>query len=151
MGLGVDTYDSNRKHNFQMRAALMWTINDYLAYGMLSGWSTHGVLSCPYCMENNNAFYLKDGKKVSFFDCHRQFLPMNHSFRKDRKSFRKGKVERSIPPPRLSSEEVWRQLYDLPKNFDHPTLDKLSGFGDQHNWTKKSIFWRFPYWCTNLI
>ena len=44
---GVETYDSHKKQNFQMRAALMWTINDFPAYGMLSGWSTHGLLACP--------------------------------------------------------------------------------------------------------
>jgi len=31
------TYDILRKQNFLMRAALMWTINDFPAYGMLSG------------------------------------------------------------------------------------------------------------------
>jgi len=36
---------------FQMKATLMWTINDFPAYGMLSGWSTAGRLSCPICME----------------------------------------------------------------------------------------------------
>ena len=34
---GVLTYDISRKQNFTMRAALMWTINDFPAYGMLSG------------------------------------------------------------------------------------------------------------------
>ena len=33
---GVLTYDAARKQNFVMRAALMWTINDFPAYGMLS-------------------------------------------------------------------------------------------------------------------
>jgi len=33
---------------FFMKAALMWTINDFPAYGMLSGWSTHGRLACPW-------------------------------------------------------------------------------------------------------
>jgi hypothetical protein len=47
------TYDISRKQNFVMRAALMWTINDFPAYGMVSGWSTLGKLACPYCMENN--------------------------------------------------------------------------------------------------
>lgn len=46
--IGVETYDSHSKQNFLMRAALMWTINDFPAYGMLSGWSTHGLLACPY-------------------------------------------------------------------------------------------------------
>ncbi|CAM8965059.1 unnamed protein product [Rhodiola kirilowii] len=36
-----------------MRAALMWTISDFPAYGMLSGWSTQGKLGCPYCMEGH--------------------------------------------------------------------------------------------------
>jgi len=34
---GALTYDISRKQNFLMRAALMWTINDFPAYGMLSG------------------------------------------------------------------------------------------------------------------
>jgi len=51
---GALTYDISRKHNFVMRAALMWTINDFPAYGMVSGWSTHGKLACPYYMENRS-------------------------------------------------------------------------------------------------
>ena len=38
--VGVQTYDVSSKQNFQMRAALMWTISDFPAYSMLSGWST---------------------------------------------------------------------------------------------------------------
>jgi len=34
---GALTYDISRKQNFVMRAALMWTINDFPAYGMVSG------------------------------------------------------------------------------------------------------------------
>ena len=34
---GVLTYDVSRKQNSIMRAVLMWTINDFSAYGMLSG------------------------------------------------------------------------------------------------------------------
>ena len=45
--VGVQTYDVSSKHNFQMRAALMWTISDFPAYSMLSGWSTVGKLACP--------------------------------------------------------------------------------------------------------
>jgi len=61
------TYDISRKQNFVMRAALMWTINDFSAYGMVSGWSTHGKLACPYCMENNKAFTLTNRGKAFFF------------------------------------------------------------------------------------
>jgi hypothetical protein len=77
------TYDISRKQNVLMRSALMWTINDFPAYGMLSGWSTLGKLACPYCMENNKAFTLANGGKSSFFDCHRRFLPLHHRYRKN--------------------------------------------------------------------
>jgi hypothetical protein len=44
----------------------MWTINDFLAYGIVSSWSTHRKLACLYCMENNKAFTLINGLKVLF-------------------------------------------------------------------------------------
>jgi hypothetical protein len=50
-----------------MRAALMWTINDFPVYEMVSGWRTHGKLACPYCMEHNKAFTLTNRGKASFF------------------------------------------------------------------------------------
>jgi len=61
------TYDISRKQNYLMRAALIWTINDFPAYGMFYGWSTHGKLECPYCMENNKAFTLTNEGKAFFF------------------------------------------------------------------------------------
>jgi len=33
----VRTFDASQKNNFVMRAQLMWTINDFLAYANLSG------------------------------------------------------------------------------------------------------------------
>jgi len=68
------TYDISRKQNFVMRAALMWTINDFPAYEMVSGWSTHGKLACPYYMENNKAFTLTNRGKASFFLLSPSFL-----------------------------------------------------------------------------
>jgi hypothetical protein len=41
-----------------MRAVLMWTINDFPIYEMVSGWSMHEKLACTYYMENNKAFTL---------------------------------------------------------------------------------------------
>jgi len=59
--IGVPTYDISLKQNFQIRVALMWSINDFPAYGILSGWMTACKLACPYCMENSKAFTLKHG------------------------------------------------------------------------------------------
>ena len=94
----METYDSHSNQNFNMKAALMWTINDFPAYGMLSGWSTHGVLSCPICMERQRGTYLPHGRKVTWFDCHRCFLPRSHSFRRNTHAFLKGRTVRCGPP-----------------------------------------------------
>jgi len=79
------TCNISRKYNFVMRATLMWTINDFPAYEMVSGWSMHGKLACSYCMENNKAFTLTKGGKASFFYYHRYLLPPNHRYRKNKK------------------------------------------------------------------
>jgi len=149
---GVETYDISKKQNFQMRAALMWTINDFPAYGMLSGWMTAGKLACPICMEHTKAFRLKYGGKMSWFDCHRQFLHPDHMFRKNKDAFYKGRIERSQPPPRLSGQQVWEKVCNLPRIIDLPVNNgKLPGYNTSHNWTKQSIFWELPYWKDNLV
>jgi len=89
-----------------MRATLMWTINDFSAYGMVSGWSIHGKLACSYCMENNKEFTLTNRGKTSFFYYHQYFLPINHRYRKNRNDFFVGRVEKDVAPPHLSGEEL---------------------------------------------
>jgi len=76
--VGVPAYDISTKQNFTLKAVLIWTISDFPSYGMLSGWSTHGRLSCPHCMDETESFQLKHGRKPCWFDCHRRFLPAQH-------------------------------------------------------------------------
>jgi len=73
---GLLTYDISKRQNFIMRSNLMWTINDFPAYGMLSSWGTHGKLACPHCMEHHKSFTLNYGRKTCWFDSHRRFLPI---------------------------------------------------------------------------
>jgi len=131
----------------------MWTINDFPTYRMVSGWSTHGKLACPYCMENNKAFTLTNRGQASFFDCHRRFLPPNHRYKKNRKDFFVGRVEKDVTPPHLSGEE----LLDVVLEYGDIMFglqsgkQKFPGVGLTHNWVKRSIFWELPYWKTNLL
>lgn len=46
---GVKTYDAYRKQFFNLKAVLLWTINDFPAYGDLSGCVTKGYKACPVC------------------------------------------------------------------------------------------------------
>jgi len=81
------TSDISRKQNFVMRVALKRTINDFPAYGMVSGWSTHGKLACPYCMENNKAFTRTNRGKASFFLLSSSFLATKSQVQKEQKGF----------------------------------------------------------------
>ncbi|CAL8994488.1 unnamed protein product, partial [Prunus brigantina] len=42
-------YDAHNGEYFTLRAALMWTINDFPAYGNLSGCVVKGYKACPLC------------------------------------------------------------------------------------------------------
>nr|GEW51888.1 hypothetical protein [Tanacetum cinerariifolium] len=152
---GVETYDAYRKHNFNMKATLLWTVSDFPAYAMLSGWSTHGKLACPYCMGNVDSFQLHNGGKPCWFDCHRRFLPTRHPYRRDRKGFLAQKYVFAGPPPQLTGTEIWQQIRHLPTIYEgepyRPKNKKIDGFGQTHKWIKRSIFWELPYWHTLLI
>lgn len=64
---GVDgVYDAYRRQFFTLKAVLLWTINDFPAYGNLSGCTTHGYYACPICKEDTYANHLENGKKMSF-------------------------------------------------------------------------------------
>lgn len=78
------THDANSNQNFQMKAALLWTISDFPAYGMLFGWSTHGRMSCPYCMKIVGPLYCSMvGRHLFFIVIVNSFLLTIHI--KDRK------------------------------------------------------------------
>ncbi|XP_045809825.1 uncharacterized protein LOC123904179 [Trifolium pratense] len=135
---GVATYDINQKRNFNMRGALMWTINDFPAYGMLSGWGTHGKLGCPICMMDTKAFWLHNGGKATWFDCHRRFLPTDHPFRRNKNAFVHGDTETRDPPDYLTSRQVWNKVKDIPKvEVVSGVASKPRGYGQTHNWTKR--------------
>ena len=78
------------------------------------------------------------------------FLPMHHSFRKNKEESRKGKVDMSKAPERLTGDQLRLHVSQLPKVTDNSSFE-VKGFGEQRNWTKRSIFWDLPYWKTNLL
>ena len=64
----------------------MWTMSDFPAYVMLSGWSTKGKFAYPWCNYGTNSRYLKHSRKMCYMD-HRVFLPMDHPWRSNKRSF----------------------------------------------------------------
>ncbi|KAL4367573.1 hypothetical protein GQ457_05G029620 [Hibiscus cannabinus] len=156
LGLCTDgevTYDLSTKQNFLLHAALLWTINDFPAYGMLSGWSTAGRTSCPYCMEESEAFTLQHGGKQSWFDNHRKFLPHNHHFRRNTTAFTKGKKVLNNPLPIKSGREILNEIdYWGFLKVTEPDAVEINGqLAQLSGWKTRSIFWDLPYWSSNLI
>ncbi|KAG7636059.1 Transposon En/Spm-like [Arabidopsis thaliana x Arabidopsis arenosa] len=150
---GVDVYDVSLNQNFNLKAVLLWTISDFPAYSMLLGWTTHGKLSCPVCMESTKSFYLPNGRKTCWFDCHRRFLPHGHPSRRNRKDFLKGRNASSkYPPESLTGEQVYYERLasvNPPKTKDvggNGHEKKMRGYGKEHNWHKESILWELSYW-----
>jgi len=64
--------------------------------------------------------------------------------------FAKGEVETDGPPPRLTPSQLWRRVKHFPK-VTESGVTRIDGYGECHNWTKKSIFWDLPYWKDNLL
>ncbi|KAL6842985.1 hypothetical protein ACP4OV_027298 [Aristida adscensionis] len=134
---GMRTWDASKKENFTMRAAYLWSIHDFRAYGDFTRWSTNGVLSCPVCLCESKAFRLSNGLKACWFDCHRCFLPSDHEFRTQVNAFRKDTIVHDGPPRILSGDEIYAQM--------NARIKDTKSYGRQHNWRFVSLFWKLPY------
>jgi hypothetical protein len=105
---GVEAYDSHKKKKFTLRATYLWSIHDFMAYCIFIGWSIDGRLTCPIWRSDTDCFHLTAGGKISYFDCHRHWLPPKHPFRMQRDSFMKDTVIKKGPPKHLSMLELLR-------------------------------------------
>ncbi|XP_019237188.1 PREDICTED: uncharacterized protein LOC109217404 [Nicotiana attenuata] len=145
---GAETYDAHSKSNFMMCAAIMWTINDFPAYGNLSGWSTKGKFACPCCHKDTQSISLRS--KLCYMG-HRRLLPLDHPWRKNRRLF-DGKVEKGVAPNPLTGDDVLMQLQGLGNvTFGKGQKRKRNAPNNAYNSKKKSIFFELPYWKTLLL
>ncbi|XP_074299858.1 uncharacterized protein LOC141631031 [Silene latifolia] len=135
---GVMVYDAVEKVDFKLNAMLLCTINDFPAYGNLSGYSVKGKKACPICDEGTVCPWLTySGKNV--YTHYRRFLRRNHPCRKMKKAFN-GMVENKMAPIPLEADEVFKQVKDINVIYGKPNrFLKNAKY-------KKSIFWDLPYW-----
>ncbi|KAL2894401.1 polyprotein [Bienertia sinuspersici] len=154
--VGVDAFDAYSKQNFRLRAALMWTINDFPAYAMLSGWSTKGYYACPVC--GHDTFSIRFAGKICYCG-NRMWLPTNHPFRSQGHLF-DGNEEYGLKPIRQSGTEVRTQqegvtyVYGEKKQSSTKKRARQDYEDDEDEnilWTKRSIFFDLPYWEHNLL
>ena len=136
---GIVVWDAYMKEEFKLRAMVFCTINDFPAYGNLSGYSTKGAKACPTCEDDTQSMWLKNCKKNIFMG-HRRFLPINHPDRKKKKAYN-GKVELGVARRPLDGKGTFQRV----KNLD-VVFGKCAKAPPKNIWKKRSIFWKLPYW-----
>ena len=139
---GVEVFDAHRDENFRLRALLFTTIQDYPAYGNLSGYTVKGETACPICEDGMKGKWLNASGKMVYL-CHRRYLPHNHSYRKQKKAFN-GEQEFRRRPTILSGEEVFEKVKNIKLSFGKTKENKKSI--PSKGYKKCSIFWSLPYW-----
>jgi hypothetical protein len=137
---GVEAYDSHKKQKFTLWVAYLWSIHDFMAYGIFAGWNVHGRLTCLICHSDTDCFHLTPGGKISYFDCHRRWLPLKHPFKMQRDSFRKDTVVKKGPLKHLSGPETAENLSKLVLNREGNGYD---AYGEEHNLTHICALWSF--------
>ncbi|GJS73298.1 hypothetical protein Tco_0706139 [Tanacetum coccineum] len=90
---GVETIDVATGQKFNMRAMVLWTINDFPARSSLSGWSGQGYKACPTCNEDTPSVRVL-GKTA--YVGHRRFLKKPHKWRRSLEF--NGEIEDRDPP-----------------------------------------------------
>jgi hypothetical protein len=139
---GVDVLDAYSGEHFNMRAMLFCTINDFPAYGNLSGYTVKGHKACPICEDKTCYHQLKHGNKTVYLG-HRKFLDRYHPYRKLRKAFN-GKPEDGVAPMPLTGEEVYQRQQNVEVIFGK----KQKKAAVTNLWKKRSVFFQLPYWSS---
>ena len=103
---GLPTFDRHGQTSFMMKAAVIWTISDFPAYGMLSGQQTKGYKACPVCLDDINSSRHAD--KICFLGS-RRWLDEDHEWRWDAEAFDKTE-EHNLKPPGRSGEWILERL-----------------------------------------
>ncbi|GKB26962.1 secretory carrier-associated membrane protein 4 [Tanacetum coccineum] len=98
---GVETTDIVSGQNFNMRAMVLWTINDFPARSSLSGWSGQGYKACPTCNEETPSIGVKN--KIAYVG-HRRFLRKPHKWRSSREF--NGDTDHRDPPKEYPRDVV---------------------------------------------
>ena len=98
---GIMVRDACNCNNFKLRAALLWTINDFLARSTLSGWSGQDYKACP--TYNVDTPSVRSRSKTVYVG-HRRWLLINLPYCRS-KNFN-GKLEKATVPWTMTTPEI---------------------------------------------
>ena len=174
---GESTYDVVSNTAFTMKAMLLWTISDFLAYGNLAGCKVKGKMGCPVCGKHTDSMWLKFCRKHVYMS-HRKGLPPTHRYR-SKKAWFDGHAEHGRKSRILSGHDISNNLKHFVNNFgnfregrtkrkrtvsveEDCDIEDVSSESEAEEedevdeeelsrWKKRSIFFQLPYWEVSLI
>jgi hypothetical protein len=79
----VRVWDEHKQEEFDLRALLFVTINDWPALSNISGQSNMGYNACTHCLDQTESIYL-DKYRKNVYPYNRRFLPPKHPLKKTR-------------------------------------------------------------------
>jgi len=140
---GVRMYDAFKREQFDLRAMLFLTIQDYPALANLSGQSLKGSFACVTCKERTKSLWLPNSRKTVYMR-HRRFLAKNHPYRKLKAPF-DNTIESDDMPEPFSGADVDDQTKDVHTIFGKGKKKPQSR--EKAVWKKRSVFWALKYWA----
>ncbi len=110
--LGVLTLNYGKpegSRGFIFRALVLWTINDFLEYDLLSGCVHQGYVACPMCGPQTTYQHSRSLRKVVYID-HRRWLRHRHLYQMPyfNNAFDGGTKNRDPPSLRSGNEVLAR-------------------------------------------
>ncbi|GJY83287.1 gag-pol polyprotein [Tanacetum coccineum] len=152
LGLAADGFNAfgNLSQKFNMRAMVLWTINDFPARSSLSRWSGQGYKTCPTCNEDTPSVRVLS--KTAYVS-HKRFLKKPHKWRRSLEF--NGQTDKLDPPKEFLAGRmlilVSSHIDRLPTRVKgkHPSYGGVKIKRNVHvelNWTKRSIFYELEYW-----
>ncbi len=106
--IGVYTYDVLKplgSRSFTLEVGLLWTIHDFLRYGIVVGVTHQGYCACPICGPNFKGEHSMELGKMTYTNTHR-WLPVDHPYKSMRmKGHFNGQLETSTKLKIVTIEE----------------------------------------------
>jgi hypothetical protein len=148
-GNSVFQHDLSKQPNdqlFNLRAMVIWTIHDYLGYGLLSGCAYQGYKACPLCGLDITSRYSKPFLKCVYCGSQR-WLPEDHPYwhPRNKKHF-DNKVEYKSHPLMPTTKEILSRATTTTTWIDSGFAHGAQGDPSKdHGVKRRSILYDLPY------
>jgi hypothetical protein len=145
----VGTFDRLAPRHFLMRGVLLWMMNDFPAYGTLSGQYTKGYKRCPECVMKTKADYSNELWKIVYMGIRRWLCP-EHRFRRSQIPF-DGNQEWSKAPRRPCGVDIKGMEVEC-ADFLYAGRIEDSQYNPVKEHGLKRVPWLYqlPYWAVNI-